>query len=415
MPIDFQLSDDQLALQATARSFATDVMKDIRPLVNGISDPMERFTATRPHHKAAVEAGLVNGLFPKEFGGSDVSTLDFALAAEEFCTQDVSLAGTLLGTGLGTKPLIWFGTEEQKKRFLPDFIEDGTRLAALAFTDTVGGANFDSPDPSCGVQTFARLEGDEWVINGQKHYTTNGSGWDGKGCHLFAVVCRTDPSKGAGDSLAIIMVPGATPGISVDGILEPAGHKASIAPRIHFDNVRVPASNILGQPGDGVAMVTQNFAWTAALIGAACVGVMRSAFEIARDWACRDTRSGPHPVIDYPVIGYKFADMKMKIEACRYMTWKACQQFDLSGGKEQELAVMTKVFTSETCVDVVYDAMKIVGVDSYQKSHPLMDLMNDALCFPLYDGGNMGARRRQLHGIIKSPGYDPLTAPFARY
>ncbi|MER5173892.1 acyl-CoA dehydrogenase family protein [Thioclava kandeliae] len=415
MPIDFQLTGDQLAIQAGARDFATTVMKDIRPLVNKISDPAERFYATRPHHKAAVDAGLVKGLFPKEFGGTETSTLDFALAAEEFAAVDMSLPGTILGTGLGTKPVIWFGTDEQKQRFLPDFIEDGTRLAALAFTDTVGGANFDSPDPACGIQTFARLEGDEWVINGQKHYTTNGSGWEGKGCHLLAVVCRTDPNKGADESLSIIMVPGNTPGLTVEGYLEPAGHKASVAPRLRFENVRVPASNILGKPGDGVAMVSQNFAWTAALIGAACVGVMRSAFEIAHEWAQNDTRSGPNPVIDYPVIGYKFADMKMKIEACRYMTWKACQQFDLSNGKDQELAVMTKVYASETCVEVVYDAMQIVGVNSYQASHPLMDLMTDALCFPLYDGGNLGARRRQLHSIIKAPGYNPLTAPYARY
>src|SRR5689334_23029294 len=98
----------------------------------------------------------------------------------------------------------------------------------------------------------------------------------------------------------------------------------------------------------------------------------------------------------------KSTDMKMRIEACRYLTWKSCQQFDLTGGKEHELPVMTKVFCSETCVDVVYDAMRVVGVDSYTDMHPLAELMNDAMCFPLYDGGNMGARRRQLHSIIKS-------------
>jgi alkylation response protein AidB-like acyl-CoA dehydrogenase len=413
MPIDFQLSDDQLALQAGARDFATNVMKDIRGTISKIDDPFERFLATRRHHKAAVEAGLVKGLFPKEFGGTNTSTLEFALAAEEFCVVDTSLPGTILGTGLGTKPVIWFGTDEQKKRFIPDFMEDGHRLAALAFTDTVGGANFDSPDPQSGVQTIARLEGDEWVINGHKHYTTNGTGWDGKGCHLFAVVCRTDPTKGAQDSLAIIMVPGNTPGIAVETVLEPAGHTASVTPRIRFTNVRVPASNILGKPGDGIRMVQQNFSWTAALIGAACVGVMRAAFEYALDWAKRETKSGPHPIVDYSVIGYKFADMKMRIEACRYLSWKACQQFDLSGGKDQELAVMAKVYCSETCVDVCYDAMKIVGVDSYMKSHPLMQLMTDSLCFPLYDGGNLGARRRQLHSIIKAPKYDPLAAAYA--
>jgi alkylation response protein AidB-like acyl-CoA dehydrogenase len=352
----------------------------------------------------------VKGLFPKEFGGTDVPTLDFALAAEELAAVDVNVPSTLLGTGLGVKPIIFFGTEDQKRRFLPDFIEDGTKLAALAFTEVTGGANFDAADPRFGVKTFATLEGNEWVINGEKHYTTNGTGWDGKNCHLYAVVCRTNPDKGAQESLAVIMVPGSHPGVKVTGLLDTVGHRASISPRMKFENVRVPAGNIIGEPGDGIKIVSTNFAWTAALIGAACVGVMRAAFDHALEFARTDSRSGPHPIIEYPTVGYMLADMKMRMEACRYLTWKACQQFDRTHGEEQELAVMTKVFCSETCVDVVYDAMRVVGVDSYTDMHPLAELMNDAMCFPLYDGGNMGARRRQLHGMIRSPSYDSRTA-----
>jgi alkylation response protein AidB-like acyl-CoA dehydrogenase len=410
MTIEFALSPEQIALQEGAREFATTVLKDVRPTIRKFGKPDERFYATRPFHKKAVEAGFVKGLFPKEVGGTDVSTLDFALAAEELAAVDVNVPSTLLGTGLGVKPIIYFGTQDQKQRFLPDFVEDGTKLAALAFTEVTGGANFDAADPRFGVKTFATLEGNEWVINGEKHYTTNGTGWDGKNCHLYAVVCRTNPNKGAQESLAVIMVPGSDPGLKVTGLLDTVGHRASISPRMKFENVRVPAGNIIGEPGDGIKIVSTNFAWTAALIGAACVGVMRAAFDHALEFCRKDARSGPHPIIEYPTVGYMLADMKMKIEACRYLTWKACQQFDRTQGKEQELAVMTKVFCSETCVDVVYDAMRVVGVDSYTDMHPLAELMNDAMCFPLYDGGNMGARRRQLHSIIKSPTYDSHTA-----
>lgn len=410
MAIEFALSSDQVALQKGAREFATTVLKDVRPTIRKYGKPDERFYATRPFHKKAVEAGFVKGLFPREFGGTDVPTLDFALAAEELAAVDVNVPSTLLGTGLGVKPIIFFGTEDQKRRFLPDFIEDGTKLAALAFTEVTGGANFDAPDPRFGVKTFATLEGNKWVINGEKHYTTNGTGWDGKNCHLYAVVCRTNPNKGAQESLAVIMVPGSDPGVKVTGLLDTVGHRASISPRMKFENVRVAADNIIGEPGDGIKIVSTNFAWTAALIGAACVGVMRTAFDHALEFARKDSRSGPHPIIEYPTVGYMLADMKMRIEACRYLTWKACQQFDRTKGEEQELAVMTKVFCSETCVDVVYDAMRVVGVDSYTDMHPLAELMNDAMCFPLYDGGNMGARRRQLHGMIKSPSYDSFAA-----
>jgi alkylation response protein AidB-like acyl-CoA dehydrogenase len=415
MAIDFRLSENQIALRDGARAFAKQVLKDVRTTIRRYAKPDERFYAIRPFHKAGVDAGFVKGLFPAEVGGADISTLDFALAAEELCVIDVNVPSAMLGTGLCVKPVIMFGTDEQKQRFLPDFIKDGSLLGALAFTEVTGGANFDAPDPRFGVKTFATLEGNEWVINGEKHYTTNGTGWDGKNCHLYAVVCRTDPQKNAQESLAVIMVPGSAPGVKVTGILDTAGHRATISPRMKFENVRVPAGNIIGKPGDGIEIVSTNFAWTAALIGAACVGVMRAAFDHAVDFARRDARSGPHPIIEYSTVGYMLADMKMKIEACRYMTWKACQQYDLSRGKEHELAVMTKVFCSETCVDVVYDAMRLVGVDSYTDMHPLAELMNDAMCFPLYDGGNMGARRRNLHTIIKSPSYSSLTAPYGTF
>lgn len=415
MSIEFELSQQQVALREGARAFANTVLKDVRATIRNYQKPDERFYSLRPFHQKVAEAGFVKGLFPKEVGGTDVPALDFALAAEELCVVDVNVPTAMLGIGLGVKPIIFFGNDEQKKRFLPDFIEDGTRLAALAFTEVTGGANFDAADPRFGVKTFAIREGDEWVINGEKHYTTNGTGWDGKNCHLYAVVCRTDPQKSAQDSLAVIMVPGNTPGVSVTGLLDTVGHRATISPRMKFENVRVPATNIIGAPGDGIKIVSTNFAWTAALIGAACVGVMRAAFDHALAFAKQDSRSGPCPIIDYPTVGYMLADMKMKIEACRYLTWKSCQQFDRSKGQEQELAVMTKVFCSETCVDVVYDAMRVVGVDSYTDMHPLAELMNDAMCFPLYDGGNMGARRRQLHSILKSDSYNSQLAPYGTF
>ena len=121
-----------------------------------------------------------------------------------------------------------------------------------------------------------------------------------------------------------------------------------------------------------------------------------------------DARSGPVPIIEHQNVGYMLADLKMRIEAARYLSWKACQQIDLSNGHDHELAVMAKVYCSELAVQVVYDAMRLVGIDSYTDMHPLASLMQDVLCFPLYDGGNMGVRRRQLHSLIKDATYDPL-------
>jgi len=409
MAIDFTFSPEQATVRQGARTFAAAALKEVKNTIDKFAKPDERFYAIKPFYAKMVEAGFVKALIPTEYGGAPLSTLNFALGAEELAAVDINVPTAVLGTGLGLQALIRFGNEEQKRRYLPDFVEDGMRLAAFAFTEVTGGANFDTPDPKFGVKTFAIREGDNWVLNGEKHFTTNGTGWDGKGCHLYSVVCRTDPNKGPKDSLAIILVPGSTPGIKVTGILDTLGHRATISPRMRFENVRVPLSNIIGQPGDGMKMTATSFAWTAALIGAACVGVMRAAFDCALQFARTDARSGPVPVIEYQNVGYMLADLKMRIEAARYLTWKACHQFDQSGGKEHELAVMTKVYCSELAVQVVYDAMRLVGINSYTDMLPLSSLMQDVLCFPLYDGGNMGVRRRQLHEMMKSSSYDPLT------
>ncbi|WP_020186306.1 acyl-CoA dehydrogenase family protein [Methylopila sp. 73B] len=414
MAIDFTLSETQKALQAGARAFGAEVLRKVAPTIAPLPLPDQRFYAIRPYYEAMVEAGFVKALLPAKFGGTELSTLDFAVAAEELAAVDINTPSAILATGLGLQPLLRYGDAEQQQRFIPDFVEDGSRLAAFAFTEVTGGANFDCPDPTAGVQTFARREGDEWVITGKKHYTTNGTGWDGRGAHLYSVVCRTDPALPPSESLAVILVPGDAAGIEVAGILDTVGHRATISPRMHFNEVRVPVGNILGKPGDGAEIVETAFSWTAALIGAACVGVMRAAFDVAFAFAKTDKRSGVVPVIEHQNVGYMLADLKMKIEAARYLTWKSCHQFDITETRSRELAIMTKVYCSELCVEGVYDAMRLVGIDSYTDMFPLAGLMQDAMCFPLYDGGNMGVRRRQLHAMFRAEGYDPMASAEAR-
>jgi len=149
---------------------------------------------------------------------------------------------------------------------------------------------------------------------------------------------------------------------------------------------------------------------TAALIGAACTGVMRAAFDCTFAFDRSDKHSSTVPIIEHQNAGYMLADIKMRVEAARYLSWNACHCLDETGRVGDEIAIMTKVYTSELAVRVVYDAMRLVGVDSYTDLHPLAGLMQDALCFPLYDGGNMGVRRRQLHTMFMRAGYDPMAA-----
>jgi len=410
--IDFTPTDSQRELQKNAREFAEGVLRPASARIDRAADGWEAFLAGREAYREMAHAGFTRSFIPVEYGGAGFSMLDFALAAEELARVDVNVPTTLLGSGLGLQPVIQYGTPEQKERFLRPFAEDaeGDLLASYAFTDVAGGANFDSPDPGGGIQTLARRDGGQWVISGQKHYTTNGTGWDKKGCHLYTVVCRTDPEAGADDALAVIAVPGGTPGISVAGVYDKIGHRGVVTPRVDFDEVRVPAANLIGEPGKaGKRIVAGAFSWTAALIGAACVGTMRAAFEYALDFARTEKRLGTVPVIDHQNVGFMLADIKMRLEACRYLTWKACHDFERTGGRAQELAVMTKVYCSEAAVTTVYDCMRVVGIASYAKDlTPLERIMRDAMVFPLYDGGNQGVRRRQLHEMFRQPGYDSM-------
>ncbi|GEL20672.1 acyl-CoA dehydrogenase family protein [Pseudonocardia asaccharolytica] len=414
MAIDFTMSDGQQELQKNAQAFAESVLRPVAERIDRAADGWEAFLAGREAYREMAKAGFTRSFIPAEHGGAGFSMIDFAVAAEELARVDINVPTTLLASGLGLQPIIQYGTPEQKERLLRPFAADGEGdlLASYAFTDVAGGANFDSPDPAGGIQTTARRDGDEWVITGQKHYTTNGTGWDRIGCHLYTVVCRTEPAGGADESLAVIAVPGDVAGITVSDVYDKIGNRGVVTPRVDFDGVRVPVDNLIGEPGRlGKQIVSGAFSWTAALIGAACVGTMRAAFEYALDFARTEKRLGTVPVIEHQNVGFMLADIKMRIEACRYLTWKACHDFDRTGGLTEELPIMTKVYCSEAAVSAVYDCMQVVGIASYTRDlAPLERMMRNAMVFPLYDGGNQGVRRRQLHDILRQPGYDSMLA-----
>ncbi len=408
MTLDFTLDEQQLQLRDGARQFADGVLGGVASALSGIPGPEERFYAIKPFFQQMVDAGFLKALIPNENGGEKLSSLQFVLAAEELARGDINTPTAVLATGLGLQPIIRYGTDEQKEQFLRRYTDSEPRLAAFGFTEVTGGANFDSPDPKVGVQTYARLEGNEWVINGAKHYTTNGTGWNRELPDVLTLVVRTDLSKPPDESLAVIVIePKATPGIEITGILDTIGHRATISPRLEFTDVRVPAKNILGKPGDGMDIIKTTFSWTCAPIAAACVGRMRAAFDYAYEFAKTDSRSGPHPIIEYQNVGYMLADLKIRIEATRYLAWKAADHFDKTGGNDRELAHIAKVFASETSVQTVYDAMRLVGIDAYTDITPIAGIMQDVLCFPVYDGGNMGVRRRHMHELFQDPTYDP--------
>jgi alkylation response protein AidB-like acyl-CoA dehydrogenase len=300
------------------------------------------------------------------------------------------------------------GSDEQKARFVSPFLEGrGAPLAALANTEPGGSANYAAPPPH-GTKTKARVDGDSWVIDGEKQWVSSATGWEGKGADVLFVVCRTEAAQDAPAGLSIIAVPQGTAGLEPVRFIDTLGHRAHLCPVFRLEGVRVPIGNLVGPRGGAQAVVASCFSGTAAIVGAMSVGVMRAAFDFALNFCRTDARGGPQPIIEYPTVGYALADAKGAIEACRWLALRASAAMDAEEPCALELNLHAKVFCSETAVRVLTDLMRVVGIDSYDHTLPLAALLQDAMALPLFDGGNNGVRRRQLHAILKADGYDPL-------
>lgn len=410
--IDFTMTEQQIAMKDTARKFAQSELKPLVKELEHLFDPWECFRRTRDVYRKAAQLGLTRGFIPEEYGGLGLGTLDYAVAAEELAKVDLGVPATILANGLALAPLIYFGSKEQKRKWLTAYCEgqeaaDGPYLATYGFTDIDGAANFDSLDPKAGFRTHARLEGDHYVINGAKYFATNGTGWERKGAWLYMLFCRTDLRKNARENLSVIIVPGNTPGISVGRVENKLGIRLSVQPEVIFKDVRVPRENLIGKEGDGILMMNRAYNWRGALLGIGGVATGQAAFEYCLEFAKHDKRGGTKPIIHHQNVGFMLANMKMRIEAARYMVWRACHWVDTHQADGTEMPVLAKVFCSEIAVEICRDALYLMGVNGYVRDHPIERHLRDALGLPISDAGNMGVRRRQLHGLLLHPDYDP--------
>ncbi len=410
MAIDFSLSPEQRALQRDCRAFAHRHLRDVAATIRHLPTPSERFLATQPVYEEVVRAGFLRRMIPKPYGGEGNGLIDMAILTEEFYAVDANVSLTLLSTLLGLMPVFLGGTPEQLTRLLQPFLEArGTPLAALCNSEPGGSANYGAPAPAAGVRTQARLDGDEWVINGEKKWM-NAAGWDGQGVDLLCVVARTDASAPPSHSISIIAVEKPTAGFELIELLDTLGNRAHPASRFKLNAVRVPQDNLIGQEGHGKDIIDASFTGTAALVGVMGVGLMRAAFEFALEFARTELRGGARPIIEHQAVGYALADAKATLEAARYLGWSACQAMDRQTVGAPELALHSKILGSESAVQVITKLMGVVGIDSYDHELPLAGWLQDALVLPLFDGGNMGVRRRQMHEMMLRSDYDSRAA-----
>ena len=415
MAIDFTLTAEQKALQATAREFAQEVLKPLVAKADAEPDPQKGFQMVKPAYVEAYKLGLAMGPLPKEYGGGGVSNVSLQIVAEEICAVDPGFACILLVNGLALMPVAWFGSEEQKRKWIGEATSapDHDYLAGWVVSEPAGipggTAAFDHPDPHPvghgTTATYDKANG-EYVINGRKYWPSSSAGWDMKGANVNTVTVRTDPTKGGREGLSCLLVPRGTPGMRFEPNIDKMGHRLNQNVHMVFENCRVPEENAFAV-GNGDLVISKAFTWSGPVAGIAATAVGRSAYEYVLNWAKTYTAGGDKPIIYHQAVGYMLADAAMRIEACRYLSWKAAHYLDMYDSEGQAFGAMSKVFCSETMFETVYKCMQVMGINALDRAHPMEKFLREAAVLPIYDAGNIGMQRRKIWGVIADPDFDP--------
>lgn len=377
--IDFTLSEEQLALQEMARDFAGN---ELRP-VAAKYDQSHEFAYDVM--EKAFQAGFLTGSIPEAYGGGGLSALDAAIISEELAAGCAGLFTSMMACLLATTPLVLFGTEEQKKRFLVP-LSRKMSLAAFCLTERESGSDAGS------VKTKAVRDGDDFVLNGSKCFITNGGVAD-----LYTVFANTAPKKGARGITAFI-VHRETPGIVIGKVEDKMGQRASNTAEIFFEDVRVPAANILGREGYGFIIAMKTFDQTRSAVGAASVGVARAAMEAAIAYA-KIRKQFNKPLAHYQAIQLKIAQMAIDIQAARHLVYHAAWLADQGKPNGAESA-MAKTFASDTAFAAANEAIQIHGGYGYMRDYPVEKLLRDAKLFQIYEGTNEIQRLVIAHEVI---------------
>jgi len=367
--MDFELSEEHKMIRETARRIARE---RIAPRAAEIDEKEEY-----PHDIFQVfrEAGLLGLSIPQEYGGAGAGILALCLAVEEAAKYCCSSGLMLLLTGLSTQSILIGGTEEQKHEF-PSRIASGEYKGAFGLTEPNAGSDV------ANIQSRARRDGDDYVINGEKCFISGGSVAD-----YVVMFAKTDPAAGAG-SIAGFIVPKTSPGFSVVRIDRKMGVRAVATATLAFDDCRVPARNLLGGKENGMfRTVMMSLNTIRPVVGARGVGLAEGALTYALEFA-RQREAFGGPIANLQAIQFMFADMAIQIEAARLLVYQAGWLVDQGRFDRQDAHFLSigKVFATEMAVRVSSDALQVLGAQGYMRDHPLERHYRDARQLMIVEG-----------------------------
>ena len=379
--MDYFLTEDQLMIKEMTRQIAEEKVVPVREEL----DDKEEFPWEIM--KVLAQSDLFGLFIPEEYGGLGKGCLELCIAVEELSRACLGVSTTYAANALGTSPILLFGSEEQRKKYLPD-IAAGKRLVAFGLTEANAGSD------AAGIQTTAKLDGNEYVLNGTKQWITNGGE-----AEVYTIIAMTDKSKGARGAAAFIVEKG-TPGFNFGKKEKKMGIRASATRELIFDNCRVPKDNILSREGIGfiITMKTLDNARTG--VGAQGVGVAQGAFEEAVKFARKRVQFG-QPVISFQAVQHMLADMATEIEAARALVYSVARYID-SGAKDvTKESAMAKVFATDMAMRVTTNAVQVMGGSGYMREYPVEKMMRDAKILQIYEGTNQIQRNVIGLSLIK--------------
>ncbi len=363
--ISFELTDEQRALQDSARRFAA---REMAP-VAGECDREGRF----PHEvmEKAFAAGFLNDRVPAEYGGGGIGCLDSAILNEEFAAGCAGMTSTMQANNLAAMPIMLAGTEEQKQRFLTRLTES-LRYAAFCLTEPGAGSD------AAGMATAAVKSDRGYVLNGTKCFITNG------GIADFHTVFATHDRSGRHKTISAFVVPADTPGVSVGKEEDKMGQRASNTTEVVFEDAEIDASLRLGEENTGFKLAMRTLDMTRTSTAALAVGVARSAMEHSLAYA-QERKCFGQAIAAFEGIQFMLADMARDVEAARLLTWRAAWSVD-QDSIDSTTSAYAKLFAADMAMRVTTDAVQIFGGNGYMREYPVEKLMRDAKLAQIYEG-----------------------------
>jgi len=366
--LEYFLNEQQKTIKSLARRIAEEKILPVRAEL----DESEEFPWTIM--KDLADSDMFRVFIPEEYDGLGGGCLELCLVIEELSRVCAGVAIGYAASALGSFTLLEYGSEEQKRKYLPD-IASGKKLTAFALTEATAGSD------ASAIKTTASREKGGYVINGTKQFITNGGE-----AEIYAVVALTAKEKGARGA-SVFLVEKGTPGFSFGKKEKKMGLRASSTRELIFRNCLVPEENIVGREGMGFIMTMRLLDRSRPGVGAQALGLAQGALEAAVDYARQRIQFG-HPIISFQAVQHILANMAIEVEAARSLLYAVARTIDSGARKFTEESAMAKVFASDVAMRVTTDAVQVFGGAGYMRDYPIEKMMRDAKIIQIYEGTN---------------------------